>query len=330
MSIGFETRLPWLPYGYATTFANRKVIEFDPKTGITDTVNTAYALRTIYEWNQYRREPDMAILEKLQIFLQDSRCEQVEALVIGNWMGNSSDYSSHSIVEELVYAHEQLTNLKALFIGDIEDCECMISSIVQSNLSLVLVAYLDLEVLKVRGNLGRGYGKSESGLSFVPLRHDKLKALIIESGGLRREVIAQICNLELPALEYLELWLGRDDYGGTSSIEDLMPIISGNLFPKLKYLGLRNSEYSDDIAFAIAQSPVIEQIVELDLSMGTLGDEGAKALLNCPAINQLDTLNVSDNCLTGQMVTQLKQLDIEVIAGIRQKGSSYRYCSVAE
>src|SRR6476469_9631701 len=47
---GFE-KLDGLPHNYATTFANRKVIEFDHKTGISDTVGTAYALRNIYESN---------------------------------------------------------------------------------------------------------------------------------------------------------------------------------------------------------------------------------------------------------------------------------------
>ena len=67
--------------------------------------------------------------------------------------------------------------------------------------------------------------------------------------------------------------------------------------------------------------------------MGTLGDEGAEALLNCPAMHQLDTLNVDDNCLSDEMVDQMKQLDIEVIANSRQKMSGYlitRYCTVAE
>lgn len=328
---GFERLNRLSSNKYATTFANRKVIEFDPKTGITDTAGTAYALRVIYEWTpDYRgsRQPDMAIEEKMQIFLQDSHAREVEALVIGNWIAKST-YSSQSVVDALVNTYERLPNLKALFIGDIDDSECMISSIDQSNLSLIFVAYPGLEVLKIRGDGGWRYWNGDERLRFEPLQHDKLKALIIESGGLRREVITQICKLELPALEYLELWLGRDEYGGTSSIEDLMPILSGELFPKLKYLGLRNSEYSDDIAFAIVQSPLIERLLELDFSMGTLGDEGAEALLNCPVINQLDTLNVDDNCLSREMIGRLKKLDIEVIVNIR-KSPNHRYCSVAE
>lgn len=321
---GFE-RLNGYPE-HAITFANRKVENFDPKIGIVDPIGTAYALRAIYEerYRSGRKRQDMDIPDKLQLLLQDDSASQVEALVFGK----PDNYNPYCVVNLLIDAYEQLTNLKALFIGDIEDHEDMISSIVQSDLSLIFVAYPDLEVLKVRSSGGYGVYREGEGLTFQPLQHDKLKALIIESSGLRREVIHQICKLDLPELEYLELWLGTDRYGGTSSIKDLMPIISGELFPKLKYLGLRNSEYTDDIAAAIVKSPIIEQLIELDLSMGNLGDDGAQCLLDCPAVNQLDTLNVSQNCLR-PMVSQLKQLDIDIVV-FDQKGSQHRYCSVAE
>ena len=61
----------------------------------------------------------------------------------------------------------------------------------------------------------------------------------------------QICQLELPALEYLELWgySNRQWYRDeTEYIDDLMPIFSGK-FPKLKYLGLRNSSDADEIRY---------------------------------------------------------------------------------
>lgn len=322
-------RLYGLPNSHATTFANRKVENFDPQIGITDPVGTAYALR-VKKWST-----DENIKDKLEILLQDPEASLLEALVFGWW-----DYS-YNVVDALVAAHEQLTNLKAVFIGDIEDREDMISSIQQSDISPVLAVYPNLEVLKVRS--GRCNPKLEEllqigcgiGLAFSPWWHDKLKALIVETGGLSRQTIAQICTLELPALEYLELWLGRDEYGGDSTIDDVMPILSGELFPKLKYLGLRNSEYSDDIAYAVVQSPVLDHLIELDLSMGTLGDEGAEALLNCPAINRLDTLNVAHNYLRG-IIPRLSQLNCQVIAD-NQKGGyryennlQYRYCSVAE
>lgn len=174
----------------------------------------------------------------------------------------------------------------------------------------------------------------KNGVFNPPLKHDNLKALTIESGGLSREIITQFCQLELPALEYLELWTGKDEYGGTSSIQDLMPIISGK-FPKLKYLGLRNSEYADEIAFALVDSPITKNLIELDLSMGILIDRGAEALLNCSAIHQLDTLDIRDNYLTDEIVQRFNQLDIEVLNDNQDyvdedDEDDQRYCTVGE
>ena len=312
-------RLYGLPFGHAATFANRKVENFDPQTGITDPVGTAYALRLLRD-DDGRREGN--ITDKLELLLQDSEASKIEALVFGHWGYGSSGV----VVDALVGAHSQLTSLKAVFVGDIEDRENMISSIEQSDISPILSVYPNLEVLKIRG------GRS---LAFSPWWHDKLKALCIETGGLSRHTIAQLCALGLPSLEYLELWLGRDEYGGDSTIDDVMPIISGESFPKLKYLGLRNSGYSDDIAEAVVQSPLIDRLIELDLSMGTLGDEGAEVMLNCPAINRLDTLNVS-HCYLRGIMPRLSQLNCQAIADNQRRGSRYpnnvehRYCSVAE
>ncbi|MEH2074019.1 MAG: hypothetical protein V7K57_06450 [Nostoc sp.] len=183
-------------------------------------------------------------------------------------------------------------------------------------------------MLLVRGGDER-HIYSEPWEKFIALRHEHLKALIVETGGLGRSKIAQILSLQLPALEHLELWLGSDEYGGNSSIDDFMLIFSGDLFPKLTYLGLRNSEYSDSIATTLVNFPIINTIKVLDLSFGNLGDDGAEALLNCPAVNQLDILNLYDSCLTEEMVGRLKLLDVEVIADT-EKEPGDRYCSVSE
>lgn len=311
---------------YASQFANRKVENFDPQIGICDPVGTAYALRV-------NRSSDEKIADKLKELLSTPQASKVEALVFGDWGCGSSSV----VVDALLEDHEQLINLKALFIGDIEDREHMISSITQSDLSYLLEAYPNLEVLQVRGDARTSWDGDTwiCSLAFSPLGHDSLTTLIVEAGGLNRWAIAQICALELPALEHLELWLGSPDYGGNSSVDDLMPILSGGLFPHLTYLGLRNSEYSDAIAKALVRSRMIEQIRVLDLSMGTLGEEGAEVLLNCPAVNQLDILNVAENYLSRNMVERLSQLDCQVIAQdqraeFRTNQAKYRYCSVAE
>lgn len=48
--------------------------------------------------------------------------------------------------------------------------------------------------------------------------------------------------------------------------------------------------------------------------MGTLNDDGAKALLDCPVIKSLDTLNISNNNISNVMIEKLKQLEIEVVS----------------
>ena len=92
----------------------------------------------------------------------------------------------------------------------------------------------------------------------------------------------------------------------------------------------------------LVKSPLLERLIELDLSMGTLGDEAAEALLSCPATHQLDILNLSKNYLSRETIASLQtqqflQDDNEDCINIivdeqkyayRDDGS--RYCSVAE
>ncbi|MFN6486807.1 MULTISPECIES: STM4015 family protein [unclassified Nostoc] len=263
--------------------------------------------------------------EKLNILSQHPNANKIEALVIGMW-DKYGDCDSSVVVNALVEVKDKLKNLKAIFIGDIEFSEWMISSIEQSDISPLLNAYPQLEIIQIRG------GK---GLQFSQLKHDNLKAIIIESGGLIPETIAQICALDLPALQHLELWLGSPSYGGDSFIDDLMPIISGELFPSLSYLGLRNSEYSDDIARALVNMPAIKFLNILDLAMGTLSNEGAEALFNSSHVNKLDILNLTENFLSDEMIERLSQLDCQLINDNQKQEKDkkyyiYRYCSIAE
>ena len=124
--------------------------------------------------------------------------------MIGLWGDDVGD-SNSIIIDGLVNAKNKLTNLKAIFIGDIHYEESEISWIRQGDISPVLRAYPQLEVLQIRGG---------DGLQFnAPIRHDNLQTLIIETGGLSSETVTQICNMNLPELEHLELWFGADEYG---------------------------------------------------------------------------------------------------------------------
>ncbi|MEH1873596.1 STM4015 family protein [Nostoc sp.] len=304
---------------HVTQFANRQVVEFDANIGIVEPVNNAYALR--FEDDSYDNLPS-----KLSRFLQEPNADKLEALVFGLWSEGSQTDSS-SIVQALVDAKQHLTNLKAVLIGDITSDDSEISWIQQSDISPILQAYPKLEILQVRGG---------DGLQFSPpIRHNHLKGLIVETGGLSRDTVIQICQMNLPELEHLELWFGSENYGGNCWVEDLNQILFEENFPNLNYLGLRNSQFTDEIVSVIVGSPVIDYICVLDLSMGTLSDAGAEELLNCSAINNLDILNISESFLSQEMIEKFSELDVRVLANNQkeQDDDSYihsRYCSVSE
>ncbi|MGD1910756.1 MAG: STM4015 family protein [Rivularia sp. (in: cyanobacteria)] len=301
-------------------FANRQIVEFDLQVGITEPKDIAYKLLSSY------RSDRPPIIEQLTSLLQDSQADKLEALVIGNWGEASADDSSE-IVNALANAKDKLTNLKAIFIGDMHMEESEISWIMQSDISPILRAYPQLEILQIRGG---------DGLQFnAPVRHNKLQALVIETGGLGRDTVAQICNMNLPGLQHLELLFGSDSYGGNCSVDNIKPIVDDLIFPNLNYLGLCNSEFSDDIAEAVVKSPLIETISVLDLSLGTLSDKGGELLLNCAAVNELDIVNLSDNYLSEEMVGKLSALDCQLLGNHQEEieyedDEEYRYCSVSE
>jgi hypothetical protein len=230
------------------------------------------------------------------------------------------------VVEALVAARDRLPNLRAIFFGDILSDEREISWIQQSDLSPLFAAYPQLEYFCVRG---------ADGLSLGSLKHDRLKSLIVQSGGLGANVVREVAAAELPELEHLELWLGTDEYGGDATVADLAPILDGGLFPKLKYLGLRDSEIADEIARAVAKAPVVERIRVLDLSLGILTDEGAAALLASPAIARLEKLDVHHHFCSEEMTAKLQSLGVEVDASERKEPDRYgdevwRYVAVGE
>jgi len=82
--------------------------------------------------------------------------------------------------------------------------------------------------------------------------HEGLESLIVESGGLSHGFLRQLASARLPNLEHLELWLGDADYGFDGSADDLRPLLRAGRFPELRYLGLRNSDITDDVVRVLA------------------------------------------------------------------------------
>ncbi|QBJ96231.1 leucine-rich repeat domain-containing protein [Rhodococcus sp. ABRD24] len=254
----------------------------------------------------------------------------VQAIVVGSW-ADPYDEGSGPVVEALVAAAGEFPALRSLFLGDMTAEDCEISWIVQSDITALLTAFPRLEHLGVRGG---------NQLMLNPVRHENLRSLVIETGGLSADVVRAVAASELPALTDLELWLGTEEYGADSTVEDLAPILAGVNFPRLTGLALSNSEYQDDIAAAVAAAPIVPQLRALDLSKGVLLDAGAEALLAGQSLTHLESLDLHHNYLSDDMRERLRaalepsgvqlNLDGEDAEEDEYDGTIYRSVAVGE
>lgn len=298
------------------TFFGLPVHTWTPGDTLTQPASFAYALHLSWDDERVTAEDLFASL------IAAPGHEDIRALVLG--MNDLEEYDDmvESHIARLTAARDALPNLKALFLPDVVYEECEVSWIQQSNVTPILEAWPALEELHLRGGIG---------LRFDPIQHSGLRKLVIQAGGIPAETVRDICAMSLPNLEHLELWLGTPDYEGDSTLEDLAPILSGKLFPKLRHLALCNSVIADGIARALVGAPVLEQVEVLDVSKGTLSEEGAEALLSNPALSALKALDVSENFLSEATYARFSALPIPVTVGTEKDlNDDWRYCTVSE
>ncbi|NUS58372.1 MAG: STM4015 family protein [Streptomycetaceae bacterium] len=271
--------------------------------------------------------PSETFPEHFARFVASVDITRVSAIVIGCWGGG--DASSRIAVDELVAHADRLPALRHLFFGDIWFEENEISWIQQSNITPLLRAFPRLESLIVKGG---------SMLVLDPVEHTALRHLEFQSGGLPDDVVRAVGASVFPALESLELWLGVEEYGGDATIADLAGILDGRGLPALTTLGLMNSEIQDEIATAVAAAPIVSRLRRLDLSMGTLGDEGAEALLSGQPLTHLDQLFVGHHFMTKRMSDRLADALPGIVLGLDEveededmgDGEVWRYVEVSE
>jgi hypothetical protein len=221
----------------------------------------------------------------------------VTALVIGSWGEPADGPDASMVVGQLVEAKDRLPALTGIFLGDIIFEEQEISWIKQGDVTRLLTEFPRLTELAVRGG---------DGLALRPVKHAALRTLRFEAGGLPVSVIRAIAESDLPALVELRLWLGVAEYGADWQLSDLEPLLDGKKFPALRCLGLQNSELQNDIAKLVAESAILDQLEIVDLSMGTLTDEGAIALLAATdRLSQLKKLDLHYHYIGSDLVAQL-------------------------
>ncbi|MFE7980354.1 STM4015 family protein [Streptomyces shenzhenensis] len=240
----------------------------------------------------------------------DRFCAEVDltrvcALIVGIW-DDPEDTDPSEVIDALLAVRDRLPGLRSVFLGDITDRECKLSRISQTDVTPLLAGFPALEEFGVRAGEGIEMGEVLR-LRFPALRHDSLRRLIVECSGLPADVVRGVGASELPALEHLELWLGGSEYGADWEVADLEPILSGTRLPRLRHLALRNSEIQDEVAAAVASAPVVGRLEVFDLSLGTLSDDGAAALLGGGPLTHLKKLNLHHNYLSEPFRQRIRQ-----------------------
>lgn len=162
----------------------------------------------------------------------------------------------------------------------------------------------------------------------------ELTHLSLETGSLTKNTLKQLWSLQAPKLESLMIWFGDPDHGASGGVKDLEPLLSGSLFPQLKHLGLMNASFTDQLPDALAKSLRLPQLESLDLSLGTLTDDGlARMLSNQSKFTHLKTLNLERNALSKALKKKSATLAKQVLFGSQDEervSEDGRYPAVGE
>ena len=301
---------------HLTEFAGLRVVDFPGDPG-----KPLPAMDGPCAWRLARspEEEDTSDFEGvLADFLERGDAAHVTALVIGPWAEYMGDLDDAPYpVDKLVEAADQLPALRALFLGDVIESESDVAYIYHEDVSVLLDAYPALEEFRVRGSAPWTPLGEPPSVMFRPIKHESLKVLAFESGGLSASTMRAVGESEFPQLEHLEFFFGEPNYGGDGTLEDVAGLLAGDRFPKLRRLGLRNALFEDEIAAALAHAPVVAQLEVLDLSLGAFGDEGAAALLAGQPLHHLRTLDLHHHFVSAEMAERLREAwpTVEIVLG---------------
>ena len=162
-----------------------------------------------------------------------------------------------------------------------------------------------------------------------------MRKFTIETGGLDQKIAQALAQSSMPKLEYLELWLGTDDYGFSGDVALYQKVLAQLATPTLRYLGLRDAQIADELAVWLANEPLLSTVETLDLSLGTLGDVGAEALLQGTQLGNLKRMDLSHHYISEANQEKLNALPFPVRLDDPQEDDEdddevYRYVAVGE
>lgn len=275
-------------------------------------------------------------LDLLKAYNEPTRMEDILAAILSHPSGrllrklkvgslNIGDtYSYRALVDIIAKAKPLL--LTELYLADFHSEQCELSWSEFGKLGPLWKAAPNLEDVTIHA------GNFDLGTVNLP----RARSFAVQTGGLSGRDFKSIAKATWPALEKLELWFGTANYGASTTVKMVAPLLDGKNIPKVTDLGLMNGELVDELCKLLPKAKIAKRLQRLDLSMGIMTDAGAEALAAKPkAFPKLAVLDVSDNYLTAAGLKMLKPLAKKLITG-RQKTPDewddeiHRYVSVGE
>ncbi|MFT3697070.1 MAG: TIGR02996 domain-containing protein [Kofleriaceae bacterium] len=325
--------------GGDTTAAQAKVLgplaeyakTFDGNDGDTFTWKNGFIDSAFLSHNTYSK-PQGDLTKGLQLLLDHPAARFLRELRFA-FNNDPNEDNCQSLID--VLAAQPRPTIKSLFFGDIkyagaardedqgEDTEISWYSV--GNLSELWKSVPNLEKLIVTS--GSAESAMAGGTQLGELNLPKLKHLEFRTGGLEKSNFDAIVASQTPALEHLDVWIGREDYGCSVGTDEIANLVSRQDIPKLKHLGIMNCEFVDEIVGLLTESTLVRGLRELDLSLGCLTDDGVEQLTSDDLAWSLDKLDVSRNLLTD--ASALDGVAKTVIADDQRDADSH-YAAVGE
>ncbi|MCA9605528.1 MAG: WGR domain-containing protein [Myxococcales bacterium] len=307
-----EHAASWLGKDLGKVLHNDEVFEIEWKLGF------AYAVRVRKSWDA---EDAPSPGQMIRLLLKSDASRFLHELSIGV-TDLEGDVQFQDELNALTKSGK-LPSLRRLVIGDFTYEECEISWSNIGDVGRIWPVLPNLEYVKVHGgSIGLG-----------DIAHEKLTQLVVETGGLPGQAARQLSEARLPSLTSLEVWLGTENYGGSSSVKDLAGVLEGKGLPKLKHLGLQDADFQDDIVRALCTAPIVKQLETLDISMGILTSEGANAMVeHQDHFAHLTSINVDRSWIGDAAQEALRAAfgDKIQIGSQNDDADDYRYVAVGE
>ncbi|HLL23521.1 MAG TPA: TIGR02996 domain-containing protein, partial [Kofleriaceae bacterium] len=175
-------------------------------------------------------------------------------------------------------------------------------------------------------------GELEVGKMVAPA----LERAVIITGGLSKSCGKHLATAAMPKIRHLEIYYGDAEYGGDCTAKEVKPLLDRSDLSHLTYLGLKNAQFSDEIAKLVGGTKVLKTLKTLDLSLGTMTDEGAAALAAAKdSLKHLEVLDLTRNYLSKDGIKLVKGICPKVVTSSQEEpdeddGQRYYYVSIAE